>query len=104
MSGLRYVDLSSNDLRSARGLERCTHLQEINLANNDLDDHQSIVRLATACPNLFRINLYYNEFSDSQWRDIVSAFKAARPNCLVVTSKADSKKYYGWPGGLLKRK
>lgn len=87
---LRWLDLSESDIRSARGLETCFGLQEINLAANYLEDVDSIKALANL-PHLFRLNIYYNNFSKKQVTDIVNHFYQTKPQCEVITTKAQAK-------------
>jgi hypothetical protein len=87
---LRWLDLSESDLKSARGIENCFGLQEINLAANYLEDVDSIKALANL-PCLFRINIYYNNFSKKQVTDIVDHFYHTKPQCEVITTKKAAK-------------
>ena len=60
---LRYIDLSSNNLYTVKGLERCTYLTEINLNTNDLQDFSEI-RPLLRLPYLKRIDISNNKFSN----------------------------------------
>ena len=59
---LRYIDLSSNDLYTIKGLEKLIYLTEINLNTNDLKDFAEIKPLLRL-PYLARLDISNNQFS-----------------------------------------
>eukprot|EP01119_Soliformovum_irregulare_P000264 TRINITY_DN10196_c1_g1_i1.p1 TRINITY_DN10196_c1_g1~~TRINITY_DN10196_c1_g1_i1.p1 ORF type:complete len:459 (-),score=100.82 TRINITY_DN10196_c1_g1_i1:126-1502(-) len=88
-TNLRWLDISSSDLKSVRGLEECKMLQEVNMANNNLTDVESVKALADL-PYLFRIDIYKNDFSDAQVSEIVQHFKTKKPDAQVITTKEEA--------------
>jgi|UniRef100_A0A7S4GH43 hypothetical protein len=90
LPSLRFLDASDNELRSAKGLEQCHMLQEINMASNHLVDVQSVLDLVNL-PHLFRVNIYWNDFSDAEVARIVAHFGQHKPYCQVITTMEGSR-------------
>lgn len=85
LPALRWVDLSSNDLRDTGELDRCGLLVDINLSHNKIADPHCIMRLA-ALPYLRTLNIAANSLAPSQAQAIRRHFAAARPHCRVIIS------------------
>ena len=86
---VRYLDLSSNDLQSVSGLEKCVYLTEVNLNYNDLKDFGEVLPLFRL-PYLARLDLSNNHFSDAAVRNLKKAAAKRNPKLRLIFDSAEA--------------
>ena len=84
-----YIDLSSNDLYTIKGLEQCTYLTEINLNTNDLKDFSEISPLLRL-PYLARLDISNNKFSKKALKNFKRVASEKNPKLEIICNSGEA--------------